>query len=67
MQRNLQLVRIYTNYDLSIESPFNFVIYSVQAHRGAHSTGKKCEIHTMKFAIAPLNPQYIHTISILYP
>jgi hypothetical protein len=24
-------------------------------------------IHTTKFAIAPLNPLYIHTISILYP
>ena len=32
-----------------------------------HPLGKKCEIHTMKFGIAPLNPQYIHTISILYP
>ena len=26
---------------------------------------KKCEIHTTKFAIAPLNPYYFHTISIL--
>ena len=32
-----------------------------------HPLGKKCKIHTMRFAIAPLNPQYIHTISILYP
>ena len=32
-------------------------------------TGKNCEIHTMKFAIVPLDPSYIHTISIglLYP
>ena len=27
---------------------------------------KKSEIHTLRFAIASLNPQYIHTISILY-
>jgi hypothetical protein len=27
-------------------------------------TGKNCEIHTMKFAIVPLDPSYIHTISI---
>jgi hypothetical protein len=26
-------------------------------------TGKKCEFHTMKFAIAPLNP---HSISVLF-
>ena len=30
------------------------------------TNGKKCEIRTIRFAIGPLNPQYIHYISILY-
>jgi hypothetical protein len=31
------------------------------------SLGKNIEIHAMEFVFTSLNPQYIHTISIIYP
>ena len=47
--------------------PYKHVQYGVSGMRKSPSLEKNSEIHTMQFAIASLNPKYIHTISIIYP